>query len=200
MNTTGTAAPGSGALELPPFSLDVQALDLGGDVNAVGLELVETENREPVRGKDAAEIWSAVFPALVGNESYVVDFFSHIERVREFCKIREIALRDAAERCVVLPQPNQEQLRQIFERFEGETFGLRAGRAAQSADAALEGDLSKRGMDAYQPAYGQYNFCAICEPQDGWVTLLSASLWPSEIIRRMRPAVQLFDIHIARPN
>ncbi len=200
MNTTGTAAPGSGALELPPFSLDVQALDLGGDVNAVGLELVETENREPVRGKDAAEIWSAVFPALVGNESYVVDFFSHIERVREFCKIREIALRDAAERCVVLPQPNQEQLRQIFERFEGETFGLRAGRAAQSADAALEGDLSKRGMDAYQPAYGQYNFCAICELEDGWVTLLSASLWPSEIIRRMRPAVQLFDIHIARPN
>ncbi len=200
MNTAGTAAPGSGALELPPFSLDVQALDLGGDVNAVGLELVETENREPVRGKDAAEIWSAVFPALVGNESYVVDFFSHIERVREFCKIREIALRDAAERCVVLPQPNQEQLRQIFERFEGETFGLRAGRAAQSADAALEGDLSKRGMDAYQPAYGQYNFCAICELEDGWVTLLSASLWPSEIIRRMRPAVQLFDIHIARPN
>ena len=200
MNTAGTAAPGSGALELPPFSLDVQALDLGGDVKAVGLELVETENREPVRGKDAAEIWSAVFPALVGNESYVVDFFSHIERVREFCKIREIALRDAAERCVVLPQPNQEQLRQIFERFEGETFGLRAGRAAQSADAALEGDLSKRGMDAYQPAYGQYNFCAICEPQDGWVTLLSASLWPSEIIRRVRPAVQLFDIHIARPN
>src|SRR6059058_1353278 len=51
MNTSGAAAPGSGALELPPFSLDVQALDLGGDVKAVGLELVETENREPVRGK-----------------------------------------------------------------------------------------------------------------------------------------------------
>ena len=38
MNTTGNAAPGSGALELPPFSLDVQALDLGGGVKAVGLE------------------------------------------------------------------------------------------------------------------------------------------------------------------
>src|SRR3981189_2631120 len=92
MNTQGTAAPGSGALELPPFSLDVQALDLGGDVKAVGLELVETENREPVRGKDAAQIWSAVFPALAGNESYVVDFFSHIARVRRFCQLREIAL------------------------------------------------------------------------------------------------------------
>jgi len=42
MSTPGTAAPGSGALELPPFSLDVQALDLGGDMKAVGLELVET--------------------------------------------------------------------------------------------------------------------------------------------------------------
>ena len=200
MSTPGTAAPGSGALELPPFSLDVQALDLGGDVKAVGLELVGTENREPVRGKDAAEIWSAVLPALAGNESYAVDFFSDIERVREFCKTREIAIRDAAERCVVLPQPNSEQLRQIFERFEGETFGIRAGTATQSADAALEGNLSKRGPDAYQPAYARYTFCAICEPEDGWVTLLSESLWPSEVIRRVRPAIHPFDIHIARPN
>jgi len=200
MNTSGAAAPGSGALALPPFSLDVQALDLGGDVKAVGLELVETENREPVHGKDAAEIWSAVFPALAGSDPYVVDFFSHIDRAREFCKLHEIALREAAERCVVLPQPNQEQLRQIFERFEGETFGIRASKDVQSTDAALEGDLSKRGLDAYQQAYNRYTFCAICEPEDGWVTLLSESLWPSEVIRRVRPAVQPFDIHIARPN
>ena len=200
MNAAGTAAPGSGALELPPFSLDVQALDLGRDVKAVGLELDETENREPVRGKDAAEIWSAVFLALARNESYAVDFFSHIGRVREFCKMREMAWRGAAERCVVLPQPNQEQLRQIFERFEGETFGIRAGVASQSADAALEGDLSKRGLDAYQPVYARYTFCVICEPEDGWMTLLSESLWPSEVIRRVRPAVQPFGIHIARPN
>jgi hypothetical protein len=200
MNTPGTAAPGSGALELPPFSLDVQALELGAGVKAVGLELIETENREPVRGKDAAEIWSAVFPALAGNESYAVDFFSHIEQVREFCKMRGIALRDAAELCVVLPQPSQEQLRQIFERFEGETFGFRAGAPAQSADAALEGELSRRGLDAYQLAYARYTFCAVCEPEDGWVTLLSEPLWASEVIRRVRPAVQAFDIHIARPN
>jgi len=200
MNAQGTAAPESGALELPPFSLDVQALDLGGDVRAVGLELVETENREPVRGRDAAEIWSALFPALAGNESYAVDFFSHMERVREFCKTREIAWREAAERCVVLPRPNQEQLRQVFERFEGETFGFRAGGASETADARLEGDLSKRGLDAYQSAYARYSFCAICEPEDGWVTLLSESLWTSEVIRRVRPAVQPFDIYISRPN
>jgi hypothetical protein len=200
MSTPGPAAPGSGALELPPFSMDVEALALGGDVKAVGLELVETQNREPVRGKDAAEIWSAVFPALAGGESYAVDFFSHIERVREFCKMQEIALREAAERCVVLRQPTREQLRLIFERFEGETFGFRAGAASQSADAVLEGELSKRGLDAYQWAYARYSFCAICDPEDGWVTLLSESLWPSEVIRRVRPAVQPFDVYIARPN
>ena len=200
MNTPGTSAQGGGALELPPLSLDVQALDLGSDLKAVGCELVETENREPVRGKEGAEIWSAIFLALAGSESYVVDFFSHVDRVREFCKSRGIALREAAERCVVLPQPNQAELRQLFERFEGETFGIRAGTGLQSVDAALEADLSKRGLDAYQQSYVRYTFCAICEPEDGWVTLLSESLWPSEVIRRLRPAVQRFDVHIARPN
>lgn len=189
-----------GALDLPPFSLDVETLDLGPGVRAVGLELVETENREPVRGKQAAEIWSALIPALTGNEFYAVDFFSHIDPVREFCTARKIEFREAAGRCVVLPQPRQGQLFQLFERFEGETFGIRAGTAAETADTALEGDLSKRGVDAYQPAYERYFFCAVCEPEDGWVTLLSATLWASEVIRRVRPAVQPLDIYIARPQ
>jgi hypothetical protein len=200
VSATGNAVPGGGALELPPYSLDVQALDLGSGIKASGLELVETENREPLRGKVAAEIWAAVFPALVGAESYVVDFFSHIDRVRDFCNLHEIKFREATERCLVLPQPSQEQLQQLFERFEGETFGFRAGASTQSADRDLERDLSKRGLDAYEAAYRRYTFCAICEPEDGWVTLLSESLWPSELIRRVRPAVQPFDIHIARPN
>jgi len=200
MSDTGSPVPGGSALELPPFSMDVQALDLGAGVKAVGLELLETENREPVHGKEAAEIWSAAFPALVASEPYVVDFFSHIDRVREFCKAHGIAQREAAERCLVLPQPSPELLRQIFERFEAETFGVRVGPAAKQDDAPLEGDLSRRGLDAYQPAYARYTFCAICEPEDGWVTLLSETLWPSEVIRRLRPAVQPFDVHIARPN
>ena len=188
------------ALELPPFSLDVEALDLGPGVKTVGLELIETENREPVRGKKAAEIWSALFPALAGQEFYVMDFFSHIDRVQEFCKARKIAFREACGRCVVLPQPQQGQLFPLFERFAGETFGIRAGAAAETPDARLEGDLSKRGVDAYQLAYQRYVFCAICEPDDGWVTLLSPALWASEVIRRVRPAVLPFDIYIARPQ
>ena len=200
MSTPEIPAMESGAFELPAYSLDVQALDLGNEVKAVGLELVETENREPVRGKEAAEIWSEIFPALAGTEAFAVDFFSHLDRVREFCRLHEIEYREAAGRCVVLPTPSAEDLRQLFERFEGETFGIRAGPAAHTADKELEGELSRRGVDAYQPAYKRYTFCAICEPEDGWITLLSESLWPSEVIRRIRPAVQRFDIHIARPN
>jgi hypothetical protein len=195
-----TPAIGSGALELPPYSLDVQAMDLGNDVKAVGLELVGTENREPVRGKEGAEIWSEILPALTGKEAFAVDFFSHLDRVREFCKARKIEWREAAERCIVISSPGAEELQQLFERFEAETFGIRAGNAAQAPDSALEGDLSKRGLDAYQQAYARYTFCAVCEPEDGWVTVLSQTLWPSEIIRRVRPAVQKFDVHIARPN
>jgi hypothetical protein len=200
MNATGSAGQESGAFELPPFSLDVQALDLGADVKAVGLELLETESREPVKGKKAAEIWAAVLPALAGSDFFVVDFFSHVDRVQEFCKAREISLREAAERCLVLPRPSQEQLRQLFERFEKETFGARAGADTMAVDAALESELSRRGLDAYQAAYARYTFCAVCDLKDGWVTLLSETLWASEVIRRARPAVQPFDIYIARPH
>jgi hypothetical protein len=200
MSAAGSAPLGGGALELPPFSLDVESLDLGADVTAVGLELLETESREPVKGKEAAAIWAAAFPALAAKEHYVVDFFSHVERVRDFCKLHEIPFREAADRCLVLPEPREAQLQQLFARFEGETFGLRAGAASEAADAALENELSHRGLDAYQPAYAHYTFCAVCEPEDGWVTLLSKTLWPTEIIRRLRPAVQRFDVYIARPH
>jgi hypothetical protein len=199
MSAPGNAL-GSGALDLPPFSLDVEVLNLGAEIKAVGLELLETESREPVRGAQAAQIWSASFPALAGEEFYVLDFFSHPDRVRDFCATHEIPYREAAERCLVISKPSQEQLLDIFGRFETETFGLRAGLASQKPDAALEGELSSRGLDAYQAAYRRYTFCAVCEPEDGWITVLSEKLWPSEVIRRVRPALQPFNVHIARPN
>ena len=187
-------------LDLPPFSLDVQAMELGADTRAVGLELIETESREPFRGSEAAEIWAAAFTALPAKEPFVLDFFSHLERVRDFCKAHQIDYRESASRCLVVPQPSPDLFSQLLTRFEGETFGLRAGPAVQNQDPALENELSHRGLDAYQAAYPRYTFCAICELSDGWVTLLSESLWPSEIIRRVRPALQPFDVYIARPQ
>ena len=186
--------------DLPPYSLDVQAMDLGADTKAVGLELIETESREPLRGEEAAAIWARVFPALANQETWVLDFFSHLDRVREYCRSHEVDYREAANRCLVIRAPEHEKLRDLVGRFAGETFGLRCGTTAQEPDTELESELSHRGLDAYQAAYGRYTFCGICEPEDGWVTLLSESLWPSEIIRRVRPAVKEFDVHIARPQ
>ena len=199
MNASNPAHSGD-ALHLPPFSLDVESLDLGPDVNAVGLELLDTESREPIRGREAAQIWAAFFPSLAGNEPFVVDFFSHIDRVRDFCERHQIVFREAAERCLVLSQTPEKQLEQLFARFEAETFGVRAGTVAEGADEVLENQLSRRGLDAYQPAYLRYTFCAVCEPEDGWVTLLSRTLWPSEVIRRLRASAQRFNVHISRPN
>jgi hypothetical protein len=187
-------------LDLPPYSLDVQAIELGADTKAVGLELIETESREPLRGSEAAEIWAAAFRVLPGNDPSVVDFFSHLERIREFCRSHKIEYREPASRCLVVPQPSLEVLRQLLGRFEAETFGLRAGAAAKIEDAELESDLSRRGLDAYQAAYPRYTFCAVCDLSDAWVTLLSKTLWPSEIIRRVRPALQPFDVYMARPQ
>ena len=186
--------------DLPPYSLDVQAMDLGAETKAVGLELIETESREPVQGEEAAHIWAAVFPALTNQEVWVLDFFSHLERVREFCKSHEIAFREAAGRCLVVPQPDASKLRELLGRFAGETFGVRCGKGAETPDAELESELSHRGLDAYQASYKRYAYCGVCEPADGWLTLLSETLWASEIIRRVRPALKEFDVHIARPQ
>jgi hypothetical protein len=188
------------APELPAYSLDVQALELGAGTKAVGLELIETESREPLRGSMAAEIWAAAIPALAGKEPLVVDFFSHLDRVRDFCALHMITFRESASRCIVLTGPPAEELAKLFSRFENETFGLRCGAAAQQEDAALEQDLSHRGLDAYESAYRRYTFCGVCEPADGWMTMLSDDLWPSEIIRRLRPALQKFDVYLARPQ
>jgi hypothetical protein len=188
------------APELPLYTLDVQAMDLGASTKAVGLELLETESREPVRGKDAALIWGAAMPALAAKEPLVMDFFSHLERVREYCKVQELPFREAANRCLVVTPSTTEETTKLFERFEKETFGMRVGAAAAQEDAAVESELSRRGVDAYQGEYKRYTFCAVCEPEDGWVTLLSDGLWASEVIRRVRPALQGHDVYLVRPQ
>lgn len=188
------------APELPLYTLDVQAMDLGASTKAVGLELLETESREPVHGKEAAMIWGAALPALAAKEPLVVDFFSHLERVREYCKMHTLTFRESANRCLVVTPASPEQMTKLFERFEKETFGIRAGAAAAEEDVAVETELSRRGLDAYQNAHTRYTFCAVCEPEDGWVTLLSESLWASEVIRRVRPALQNHDVYLVRPQ
>ncbi|HXU21279.1 MAG TPA: hypothetical protein VN788_11915 [Verrucomicrobiae bacterium] len=184
------------------YLLDIEALDLGPEVRAVSLDLVEAdENREPVRGEDAAKIWSRVIRATAGSERWALDFFSHLDRVRDFCDGHGIEYREPNKRSVVIPAPEGDSLEGLIGRFQGETFGVRAGGAlaGDGKDPALEGDLARRGADAYHHAFPNYYFCAICGFEDGSLVVLSEKLWASEIIRRARPAVRDLKVEIRLP-
>jgi hypothetical protein len=61
--------------------LEVGPLDLGADVRAVGMDLVDAQ-AEPVRGAEAAAVWSRALNAITGEHPWALDFFSHIDRVR----------------------------------------------------------------------------------------------------------------------
>jgi len=183
------------------YLLEIEPLDLGADVRAVGLELVEAdENREPVHGADAARIWGRVLPAVAGQESWALDFFSHVDRVRDFCRRHEIGFREATPRSVVIPAPQTAALESLLERFLGETFGARAGGTLPAGDSALESELARRGADAYHTAFPNYFFCAVCGFEDGSLVLLSEKLWASEVIRRVRPSLEGLDVEVRLPS
>ena len=181
--------------------LDIEPLDLGPEVRAVGLELVEADpHREPVRGSGAARIWGRVLWAATGKEPWALDFFSHLERVRDYCKTHAIAYREPSQHALVIPAPEPAQLEALLDRFQNETFGVRAGGPLETGDQALEGDLAERGLDAYQKAFPNYFFCAVCGFEDGSLVLLSEKLWASEVIRRVRPVLDDLDVEVRLPS
>ena len=182
------------------IKLEIESLQLGDDVRAVGLELIESESREPVAGVDAAAIWSALVPVLAGTEPFAVDFFAHLHRVRDFCRERGITFSEPDPRSLMVLQPQPPLLAALFERFATETFGLRAGGPLLAGDATLESDLARRGVDAYHPAFPRYLFCAVCDFENGFLTLLSETLWASEVIRRARGALGDLRVEVARPT
>ncbi|MGH9774006.1 MAG: hypothetical protein ACRD50_03555 [Candidatus Acidiferrales bacterium] len=182
------------------YLLEIEPLDLGEDVQAVGLDLAEfDEVREPVRGADAAVIWSRVLPAVAGPELWALDFFSHLDRLREYCLRHQIEFRDAASRTIVIPSPDPAPLAALFEQFQRETFGARAGGPLLEGDAALENELSRRGADAYHAEFRKYFFCAICDFEEGSLTFLSKRLWPGEILRRVRPVLTGLNVEVHLP-
>lgn len=178
------------------LALEIEPLDLGPDVRAVGLDLTEIEDQEPARGPEAAQIWSRLVPAIAGEEPWALDCFSHLDRLREFCIAHQIAYRDAAHRCMVISATPAEALAQLIERLERETFGVRAGGPLRTGDGTLETELARRGADAYHASYPAYFFCAICAPEDGSLVVLSQRLWASEIARRSRPALAGLQVQI----
>jgi len=143
--------PETNVPDLPPYSLDVQALELGADTKAVGLELLETQSREPLRGSEAAQIWAAAFSALAAKEMLPSGFFSVTSSAcANSATPTPLPIVRRPHAAWSFPYLSTEQLGQLFARFGAATFGMRAGPAAQNADPALENELSLRGLDAYQ--------------------------------------------------
>jgi hypothetical protein len=160
------------------------------------LALISQEAEEPATGAQAARVWGRALVALAGDEPCVLDFSAHLDRIREFCLSRDIRFRDTAAGGLVVTQADSEALAELFERFENETFGARAGALVEIGDVELESDLSRRGLDAYHQAYTRYLFCAICEPETGSVTLVSERLWASEVARRLRTALRELSVSV----
>jgi hypothetical protein len=185
----------------PIYVLEVEPLDLGADVKAVGLDLVEIESREPVRGEDAAKLWAATLRALPGTEPWGFDFFSHLDRVREYCRLHGVAFEEKASgRSLVIPAPSSDALAALVDRFAEETFGIRSGALFSSGDPEVEGELARHGVDAYHNAYKNYLFCAVCDFENGFLTLLTDKLWTSEVLRRIKPATADMPVEVARPQ
>lgn len=198
---------------LPQLRLLIEPLNLGADVRAISLDLAEEGADAPAAGPDALAIWTAAVPALVADEEWALDFVSHLDRVRDFCRTNNIVWREAGARCVTIAHPNAEQLELLFARFETETFGFRARKSAPASgtpsaadaskyleDAELESELSKRGMDGYHGAFRRYTLCAICDFENGSIVLLTEKLSSGEVLRRLRPVVTELGAKIERPE
>jgi len=183
------------------YVMEIEPLDLGSDVKAVGFDLMEVESREPAHGNDAARIWAGTLGALPGTEPWTLDFFSHIDRVNEYCQLHGIAFQEKADgHCLIVPSPSRDVLIGLVERFAGETFGARAGAQMASGDASVESELAHHGVDAYHNAFRNYLFCAVCDFENGFLTVLTEKLWTSEVLRRVKPAVAGLPVEVARPH
>ncbi len=182
------------------YRLEIEPLLLGSDVRAIGLELTDAESGEPARGQPAARIWSHILFALTGTERWTLDFFSHLHRVREYCRAHSIPYREAAARTLVVDAPTQQVVEGLLARFADELFGARAGERLLAGDPVLEAELSRRGADAYHAAFPDYFFCALCDFGNGTLTLLTDRLWPAEVLRRVRPAVKELAVEAVTPD
>ncbi|HEV2385694.1 MAG TPA: hypothetical protein VGS20_00420 [Candidatus Acidoferrales bacterium] len=175
--------------------LAVEPLDLGPDVKALALSLTDPESEEPASGPDAARIWSRALLALAGERAWILDFFSQVDRLREFCRSRDLSCRDTPGGGVAVAETDPDTLAELFERFQKEAFGIRVGGPVETGDPGLELELRERGLDAYHQAYPGYLFCAICEIETGSITMLSEGLWAAEAARQLRPGLR--DLSVA---
>ena len=102
MSATGNAPAGGDPLELPPYSLDVEALDLGPNTTAVGLELLETEDVLLVPGSSFNVPYRNHFRVtLLPEPDALREVFHRIDRVLSRRAGRDLGEAERAQRAAV---------------------------------------------------------------------------------------------------
>ena len=177
------------------YLLDVEPLDLGPDVRAVGLELVEAdENREPVRGQDAARIWSRVLPRHCADEALGPRFLQPSRPRARLLQNHDIDFREAGQRFDRDSCARTRSLESLLDRFQNETFGARAGALVTNRRSRARRRTGAAGRRRLPQSFPELFFLRHCGFEDGSLVLLSEKLWASEVIRRVRPALEGLDV------
>jgi hypothetical protein len=88
----------------------------------------------------------------------------------------------------------------LVDLFAGHTSPPPPGSLLAAGDAPVEGELARLGVDAYHAVFRNYLFCAVCDFENGFLTLLTEKLWTSEVLRRVKPAVASLPVEVARPQ
>jgi len=166
MSAAGTSDfPVRRARSLPPFSLDVQALDLGDGVKAVGLELGKPKIANRCAAKESREIWSAVFLPWWRRTVPGGFFQPHRSLAGVLQSAWNCTARSGGRRCVCC----HSRVRSCCAKFSNASKEkpLASGLAGRRRSRyALEATYPS-AAGCYQSAYARYTLCAICEPEDG---------------------------------
>jgi len=101
--------PETNVPDLPPYSLDVQPWNSAPTPGCRTGTTGDAKPRAFARERSSANLGRRLLCPR-GKEMLLLDFFSHVERVREFCNTHAIAYREAAPRCLVVPYLSTEQL------------------------------------------------------------------------------------------
>ena len=183
------------------YLLEIEPLDLGADVRAVGLELVEAdENREPVRGT-TPRASGAAFCVPSPATSHGRSISSAISiACAIIATVTKLPFAKRASARIVVPAPEAAALEALLDRFQKETFGARAGRLLVDAgDPALEGELRAAAWTLITRLFATIFSAPFAHFEDGSLVLLSEKLWASEVIRRVRPVLDDLKVEVRLP-
>ena len=138
-------APGTPGLAQVVQRFGPGVLDANGNLDRPALRALITG-----AGERAAWPFLEFFTGNIRNKNTRMAYLHAVGKFFAWCERHHIGYREANERSILIPAPEVAPLESLFERFQNETFGARAGGGLPAADPTVEGELARRGVDAVQ--------------------------------------------------